>query len=435
MDHARTGPVRVPGRAARQVRPRGPLITSAPAPLASESATGTAPGQAPTPATASHGARATYRRYLRAADPAADAVAAAFAQMPAGRGRQLLERALAEGIAAVPEAPPALRELFAELDAPPVWADWERIDRGGTLFLRSGVVGIAALNLACLPMMYRSPTGNKPLVFTGQLLRRAPRRLAETARFMLETSRPGGLRRHAEGFRMTVRVRLMHAQVRRLLRQSGRWNADWGEPVNQLYMAGTSVTLSVVFLRALRRLGLHASRSDAEALLALWRYSSHLMGVAPELQCSTEAEGWRVIEFMAEFEGAPDDDSRALMDAVMTAPYLPGMDRYAWRVPMAYDLSRELVGEDLADALGYPAGRGWGWLRRAVWPVLAGAELLQRAVPPLRELAVRRGTALAETIIAQVLAGARPQAPAAAPSAAGAPAATGARLQAEGGVR
>ncbi len=186
---------------------------------------------------------------------------------------------------------------------------------------------------------------------------------------------------------------------------------------------------------ALRRLGLHASRSDAEALLALWRYSSHLMGVAPELQCSTEAEGWRVIEFMAEFEGAPDDDSRALMDAVMTAPYLPGVDRYAWRVPMAYDLSRELVGEDLADALGYPAGRGWGWLRRAIWPVLAGAELLQRAVPPLRELAVRRGTALAETIIAQVLAGARPQAPAAAPSAAGAPAATGARLQAEGGVR
>ena len=352
----------------------------------------------------------TYRRYMNAADPAADAVAAAFAKLPAGRGRQMLDMALAHGIAAVSDAPPALVEFFAQIDALPAWADWKHIDRGGLLFLRSGMVGIAALSLACLPMMYRSPVGNKPLVFTGQLLRRAPRRLAETARFMLETSRPGGLHRSAEGFAMTVRVRLMHAQVRRLLRQSGRWNAAWGEPVNQLYMAGTGITLSAVFLRSLRRLGFLVSRGDAAALMALWRYSSHLMGVMPELQCSTEAEGLRVIEFMAEFEGAPDDDSRALMNAVMTAPYMPGLERYTWRVPMAYDLSRELVGEALADALGYPPRHGWGWLRLAAWPLLAGAELLQRTIPAMRARAARRGTALAETIIAQVLAGSRPDA-------------------------
>jgi hypothetical protein len=353
----------------------------------------------------------TYRRYTDAADPAADAVAAAFAKLPAGRGRQMLELALAQGIPAVSDAPDALVEFFAQLEAIPPWADWKLIDRGGTLFLRSGIAGIAALNLACLPMMYRSPAGNKPLVFTGQLLRRAPRRLAETARFMLETSRPGGLRLGAEGFNMTVRVRLMHAQVRRLLRQSGRWNPAWGEPVNQLYMAGTSITLSVVFLRALRRLGMLVSRSDAQALLALWRYSSHLIGVMPELQCSTEAEGWRIIEFMSEFEGAPDDDSRALMNAVMNAPYVQGLERYTWRVPMAYDLSRELVGEALADALGYPPRHGWGWVRLAVWPVLAAAEMLQRAVPPVRARAARQGTALAEKIIAQVVAGARPVPP------------------------
>lgn len=356
----------------------------------------------------------TYLRYLNAADPAADAVATAFAKLPAGRGRQMLDAALAQGIAAVAEAPPALVEFFAQLEAVPPWADWSLIDGGGTLFLRSGLVGIAALNLACLPMMYRSPAGNKPLVFTGQLLRRAPRRLAETARFMLETSRPGGLHRGAEGFNMTVRVRLMHAQVRRLLRQSGRWNPAWGEPVNQLYLACTSITLSVVFLRTLGRLGMLVSRSDAQALLALWRYSSHLIGVMPELQCSTEAEGWRIIEFMSEFEGAPDDDSRALMNAVMTAPYVQGLERYTWRVPMAYDLSRVLVGEALADALGYPPRHGWSWLPVAVWPLLAGAEMLQRAIPAMRARAARQGTALAEKIIAQILAGARPDSPTAA---------------------
>lgn len=362
-------------------------------------------------------ANGTYRRYMDAADPAADAVAATFAKLPAGRGRQMLDLALAQGIAAVSDAPPQLVEFFAQLETVPPWVDWKLIDRGGTLFLRSGLAGIAALNLACLPMMYRSPAGNKPLVFTGQLLRRAPRRLAETARFMLETSRPGGLHRGAEGFNMTVRVRLMHAQVRRLLRHSGRWNPAWGEPVNQLYMAGTSITLSVVFLRSLRRLGMLVSRDDAQALLALWRYSSHLMGVMPELQCSNEAEGWHIIEFISELEGEPDDDSRALMNAVMTAPYVQGLERYTWRVPMAYDLSRELVGEALADALGYPPRHGWSWVRLAVWPVLAGAEMAQRAIPAARARAERRGTALAERIIAQILAGARQDSPRMTPTA------------------
>jgi hypothetical protein len=351
------------------------------------------------------GSNSIYRRYLNTADAPADAVAAAFAKLPAGRGRQMLDIALAQGLAAVPDPPQALAELFEQIETPPLWVDWERIDHGGALFLRSGVVSITALCLACLPMMYRSPVGNKPLVITGQLMRRAPRRLAETTRFMLETSRPGGLHRGSAGFSLTIRVRLMHAQVRRLLKRSGRWNPDWGEPVSQLYMAGTAITLSVVFLRSLRRLGLLVSRDDAEALLALWRYSSHLMGVLPELQCSNEAEGARLIDFMAEFEGAPDDDSRALMNAVMTARYVPWLERHAWRLPIAYDISRELVGEDLADALGYPPRRGWGWIRVACWPLLAGAEMLQRTLPPVRRQASRAGAAMAETLIAQILAG------------------------------
>jgi hypothetical protein len=114
-----------------------------------------------------------------------------------------------------------------QIDTVPPWVDWELLDRGGAVFLRSGGLGIAALSLAALPLSYASGVGNKPLVFTGHLLRRAPRRLAETARFTVATSQPGGLRRFAPGFKFTVKVRLMHAQVRRLLWGSGRWNPEW----------------------------------------------------------------------------------------------------------------------------------------------------------------------------------------------------------------
>ena len=80
---------------------------------------------------ANDGSSGIYHRYLSATDPAADAVAAALAKLPAGRGRQMLDTALAQGIAAVPDAPPALVEFFAQIDAAPVWVDWKRIDRGG----------------------------------------------------------------------------------------------------------------------------------------------------------------------------------------------------------------------------------------------------------------------------------------------------------------
>jgi len=350
----------------------------------------------------------TWRRHAHAADPPADALAAAFAALPAGRGRQMLDTALARGIDAVADPPPALVDFFAQVDVPPLWVDWPRIERGGALFLRSGLAGTAVLNLACLPRMYRSPTGNKPLVHTGQLLRRAPRRLAETARFMLQTSQPGGLRRDGPGFATTLRVRLMHAQVRRLMLQSGRWNSAWGAPVNQLYMAATGVTLSVVFLDGLRRLGLHASRREADALMALWRYSSHLMGVVPELQCSTEEEGWHLLQFMDRQEGPPDDDSRALIHAVMTAPYLPELEAHRWRIPAAWDLSRAMVGNDVADSLGYPPAAGWAALRPVAWPVLAALNGLQRLWPAAHARAVRTGAARTEAIVARIMAGGRP---------------------------
>lgn len=351
---------------------------------------------------------AAYHRHLRHVDPLADAVAAAFAELPAGRGRHMLDSALAQGIDTVRDAPPALVALFAQLDALPAWVDWNRIDRGGGVFLRSGAVGMMILNLACLPLMYSSPAGTKPLVFTGQLLRRAPRRLAETARFMLETSRPGGLRRSGEGFRITVKVRLMHAQVRRLLWRSGRWDAAWGEPVNQIHMAGTNIALSVVFLQALRRFGLGVSRDEGEALLAMWRYSSHLMGIVPELQCSTEAEGWHLVEQVRRSEGAPDADCRALIEAVMTASYFPQLDRFAWRVPLAYDLSRGLIGDSLADALGYPPPGRFVWLRPAARPVVMAADLALRFAPSAAAWASRQGAALWDRIISDILSGKRP---------------------------
>lgn len=350
---------------------------------------------------------ANYSRFIDLLDPAADAVAAAFAELPAGRGRRMLETALDSGIEAVEDPPPALVALFEQLDRPPFWVDWDRLDRGGAVFMRAGLIAMGALNAASLPYMYSSPGGNKPLVFTGHLVERAPRRLAETARFMLKSCEPGGLRRGAEGFKITVKVRLMHAQVRRLLVRSGRWKPEWRGPVNQLYMAGTNIAMSVMLIDGLRRFGWRITRDESENLLHLWRYSGYLMGVAPELLCSTEAEGMQIVRLLTTLEGPPDDDSRALIAAVMGSSYLPSLDKIPFRKEANYGISRAMIGDELADALGYPPRSHWGLVLQLMRPMVAVADLVQRGLPGGCERGARAGLRSWEMVIDTIMAGAR----------------------------
>jgi hypothetical protein len=349
--------------------------------------------------------RGHYLRFHSAVDPLADAVAAAFAERSAGSGRKMIETALERGIDAVEEPPPQLVALFKQLDTVPLWVDWDRIDRGGELFLRSGQVGIAVLKLYSLPMLYRSAGGNKPLVFSGNLLRRAPRRLAETARFALDTCKPGGLRRFGHGFKTTVRVRLMHAQLRRLLWRSGRWQPSWGEPINQLYMAGTNAAFSVGLLDGLRKLGFGYSNSEADALLHIWRYSGYVSGLDPELQVANRIEGRLVDDLIDAVEGDPDEDSRALITALMNVPYHPRLQEVEWLRDASYGISRALIGNRLADALGYPPSR-WSWAVRTAWPFFAAASIAQTLLPGVHAWSAKVGAGTWQQAIAQIMAGA-----------------------------
>src|SRR5262245_12996367 len=288
-----------------------------------------------------------YLNYLFCTDPLADAVVAALAEIPGAEGHHLIDMALNQGIEAVPDAPAAGHDLFSQLDETPSWVNCDQLDLGGAVFLRSGLFGVLTLALVALPLSYSSPAGNKPLVFSGQLIKRAARRLGETARFVYLTSQPGALRRFGDGFKSTVKVRLIHAQVRRLLKQSGHWDASqWGEPINQAYMAATNLTLSVGLLDGMRRCGLRCTQSEREALMQLWRYSGYLSGVDPNLLCATENEARRLLEMVLEFEGAPDADSRALINALMRVGQTTGFQEADWLTQLCYDISYALIGKE-----------------------------------------------------------------------------------------
>jgi len=333
----------------------------------------------------------TYLRYLTRTDPPADAVVAAFAALPPGTGHRMLQTALDEGIDHVPDAPPTLVSFFRQLDDVPLWVDWGQLDRGGAVLLRAGLIGALVITLYGLPHSYASPAGNKPLVFSGRLTEKAGRRLGETARFVVTTCLPGALRRHGDGFKMAVEVRIMHAQVRRHILQSGRWDADaWGAPINQVHMAGTNLLFSGALIIGLRRLGYVMTRRESEALLALWRYSGYLSGVEAPLLCSTVDEAQRLGNLIAAMEGPPDDDARRLMTALLDASVPGGTRGGHWTLSAYYGLTRALIGDELANGLRLPK-TAWRVAVPVIRPLLLAYTTVGYRLPGVRAYHERVG--------------------------------------------
>ncbi|MEM1031363.1 MAG: oxygenase MpaB family protein [Myxococcota bacterium] len=332
---------------------------------------------------------------LSETDALADALIEDFA---ARRGSwPQVHRALAEGIEAVADAPETLRALFAQLDDVPAWVDWDRIDRGGRLLFRTSLAGGITLGAKSLCYGYCSPAGNKPLAFTGRLDGPAVgRRLAETGRFVTETCRRGGLRRFSAGFATTVKVRLMHAQVRRLCQRSPEWRHDlWGTPINQHDTIATSLLFSLVFIQGVRQFGFTVPKRDAEDYLHLWKYSGYLMGAPPELLPDTEAEADALADIILLTQAPPDEDSRRLVEALIRSPEATARTeeerrRVRPQVDAAYGFCRSLLGDEMSEQLGLKSSP-WRFAVPAARCLVAPFEPLRRLVPRLDEAYVQLG--------------------------------------------
>ena len=349
--------------------------------------------------------------FLWRTDPLADAVVESFASLESGRGWAMLTRALDRGIADVDGAPEPLRALFDHVDRVPVWVDWSTIDRAGDLLFRAGVFGGMILGAYSLVLGYCSPAGNKPLVFSGRLREQAARRLNETSRFVHATCLPGGLRRHSDGFKITVKVRLMHAQVRRMIRLSGRWRPElWGEPINQHDMSATTMLFSLVVLDGMNKLGFHVTPDESERYMQLWRYSGYLIGSEPELVPASEAEAQRLALLIRSTQGAPDDDSRALVQALIDsaqeiAKTPKERERALRQGALARGLCRAFLGDELADQLDLPV-TSWRHFVPAARGVVSRMESVRTRLPGGHRRAIAGGRRYWEWVIEKGLAGA-----------------------------
>ncbi len=362
-----------------------------------------------------YGSRADfYVGFLDKGDPLADAVVEAFEELPPGRGQTQLQRALAHGIGAVPEAPAALRELFAQIDDVPEWVDWDVLRLGARTYQRTGVAGSLILSSFSLMNGYHSHAATKPLVFTGQLDRMARRRLAETGHFIRETTQVDGLRRFRDGFATTVKVRIVHAHVRRHLRTSDFWDAAaWGLPINQADMAATNLAFSAAVLHGTRLMGLRFTPEEADAVIQLWRYSGYLSGIDTGLLCTCDREAYEWAELVDLVQPGPDEGSRRLADALRNVTFeraVTPFQRAVAEVLACYHdgLTRAVAGDEVADDLGI-GNAHWKHAITLTRALVTPLEMLRESLPGATWLSSLAGNYVWTQAVAQELGGKAPQ--------------------------
>ncbi|QIS08056.1 oxygenase MpaB family protein [Nocardia arthritidis] len=310
--------------------------------------------------------RASFRRFAQLGDPLADDVVAMIKRLPAGVGRQMFEVAVVRGIAAVPDAPPELIAFFEQVESEPYWLDRSKLDRGARVVGRTGVWGGIAMGMFALMGGYLASRADKTLVGTGDLDALAPRRLAETTQWWLDVTTPGGLEHNSVGYQSVLRVRLMHALVRSGMNSRPDWDyAAWDQPVNQVLTVGTLGLFSMANLVGTQALGLRFSAEEKDAVFQLWRYVGYLLGIDPQILPTSESDTWRAYWILADTEFIPDDDSRRLAQALMSAAggLFLAEDTAAKRAVrglvtqylVAY--SRIMLGPSNSDFLGLPDSR------------------------------------------------------------------------------
>ena len=326
-----------------------------------------------------------YLAHTLIGDPVADAAAEALASLDRTQSSRMIAAFVNSADPdACPDAPAAVRQLFVDTTTPPDWLDLPALAPGIRMFHRNTTIVLAAMVTAVLVEGFSSNI-SQSFFITGRLRDQGVRRLQQNNRHMVEIFFPGGLEHHGDGWKLSVRIRLVHAHVRRLLTNSKDWNAEaWGVPLSAAHVGFAITAFSARLLKHMRSLGARYSADEAAGFMAAWRYSGHLMGVPDSILYRDEAEALRLFAVGVTCEPEPDEASIALANALVnSAPLVVGIDDPTERRNLAryvYKVSRALIGDSLADKLHYPEQSAFGvlgWFR-----VQATYErLLRRCLP------------------------------------------------------
>ena len=236
--------------------------------------------------------------YTLMGDVVSDAYAARIPEYGFRRLIDMLEKACAEGLAAVPDAPPELGAFLADMEQTPDWIDMALVNEGARIernhFAHVVPFAIRGAFLATFMNKYSA----LPMALTGNLSDKlAAKRVHETATFFTLTVMPGALERHGEAFKAAAMVRLMHSMVRfNVMRREGMWDAAvYGVPIPQVdQMPAGQIGSFLISAQAIKQGRTEFTRAE-QAQIELARYRCFLLGLPKALLGETPQEITRLM--------------------------------------------------------------------------------------------------------------------------------------------
>lgn len=251
--------------------------------------------------------------HLWQGDEPMDALVAAFRRVGTAAGRRQLDQALAHGIDSVDDPAPELVRVIARLDDPPAWFDPDRWERGRRRWINVSTAGKMAMGVQDFMGTFVGAEVASAVGATGRFVNDTYRRNLESAVWFGSVTAPGALERRNPILHDTVRVRLMHAQVRAMLRR--RWGdahfAGHGSPISNATTMGAAVTFGLTPICFDHVHGRRCTTGELDDVMHYWAYIAHVFGVAEELIPRSAAEGMEMVDYMVATAGvAPDWTAR-----------------------------------------------------------------------------------------------------------------------------
>lgn len=245
--------------------------------------------------------------------------------------KALFEQALLQGITSLENPPEVLTEFFAHIDSPPDWLKPELLEEGAVAAQLGGMVAFYVLrDMALMGGYVYFNSMNQTLAPAGALHQDTSLRLGETGKWLQDVTETGGLARFSPGFTTTIRVRLVHALIRRQLQSRPEWQAEtWGVPINQIDMLATYLAFGPVTLTGSRLFGVPVGKKESAAVLHMWRYIGWLSGLEEQWLVETEGDGLRKLYHTFLTHRLPDEKIRLLGQSLMREPlqrHLPGLE-------------------------------------------------------------------------------------------------------------
>ncbi|WP_280231039.1 oxygenase MpaB family protein [Nocardia cyriacigeorgica] len=312
--------------------------------------------------------------------------------------RPLFERALGEGIDAVPEAPAPLRDFFEYVEAVPEWVDWDKIRRAELVFGLGGRDGLYVARDMSLLGGYLASGFNQTLLRTGALEKGPAKRFAETTQWAMDVTSTDGMRPLGLGYRSTVHVRMVHSMVRRHIAAQPDWRGEqWGLPINQTDMAATIIGALIAPMIGAIGMGGVVTPRDADAVAHFTRYVGWVMGVEERFLPKDFRDSVRILYHTMTAITNPDETSPQLALPMRDEPLSWHYDHLAGprrRIARSQHLSiaTMLLGPDAMKKLGLPAYTlPWYPMLRA--PINFTRTVWARAVPGQFERSAARGRA------------------------------------------